>query len=57
MTMLNIKGTVLYDPDRGKLKQDKAKNTIIIEIEEGEDFAAYYRYFFNKKIWLRIIKT
>lgn len=53
METFRINGKVKYDPDRGKLKADKAKNTIILEIENGEDLAAYYRYWFKKTFFIK----
>lgn len=56
MELVKAYGTVVYDPDRGKLKEDKAKNTIIIEIEDGEDLAAYYRALFEKEYFIPLLK-
>lgn len=56
METFRINGKVKYDPDRGKLKADKAKNTIILEIENGEDLAAYYRYWFKKIFFVELLK-
>lgn len=56
METFKINGKIKYDPDRGKLKEDKAKNTIIIEIENGEDLAAYYRYWFKKTFCIDLLK-
>lgn len=56
MELVKCLGEIIYDPDRGKLKEDKAKNTIIIEIENGEDLAAYYRTLFEKEYFISLLK-
>ena len=56
MEFFNIGGFVRYDPDRGKMKADKAKNTIVIDVNDGEDLAAYYRYLFQAELHFELLK-